>query len=320
MKISNETKIGALTTLAVVLLIIGYNFLQGRDFFTSSNIFYAKYKFVDGLALSNPIKLRGMNVGRVTEMSLDKDKETVIVKFTVRKDIEIPKGTVAKIISADLLGSKAIDLNFSQNAELHENTDTLLSVVQESLTSSVRAEMLPVKQKAENLLSSIDSVMTIVRSVLNPDTRKSLISSVNNIQSTLEKLDQSTGQLNNLIDNNVGRLDRIFQNVESITLNLKNNEKTISTILANASSFSDSLQQSHIKEVINDAAINLAQVKLLLEKIHSGQGTLGMLINDEQLYRNLEKSSKNLDLLIEDIKLHPKRYVEFSILGGGKKK
>ncbi len=319
MKISNETKVGVLASIAIVLLIIGYNFLQGRDFFTSSNIYYAKYKYVDGLALSNPIKLHGMNVGRVTEMKLDKDKETVVVKFNVRKDIEIPFGTIAKIVSADILGSKAIDLNFSTNSNNHKNKDTLQSVVQESLTSSVRAEILPVKQKAENLISSIDSVLLIVKSVLNPDTRKSLISSVNNIQATLENLNESTDQFSTLLENNVKRLDRIFQNIESITGNFKNNEANINKLLTNISSISDSLQQGNVKQVINDAAYNLAQVKLILEKINRGEGNVGLLLKDDNLYKNLEKSSKELDLLMEDIRLHPKRYVQFSIFGGGKK-
>lgn len=320
MKISNETKIGILATIAIVLLIIGYNFLQGRDFFTSANVYYAKYKNVDGLALSNPVKLHGMNIGRVVEMKLDKDKETVIVKFTARKDIEIPLGSKAKIVSADILGSKAIDLEFSNAEKIHANKDTLISQLQESLTSSVRAEILPVKQKAENLLSSIDSVLSIVKSVLNPDTRKSLISSVNNIQATLENLNQSTDQFSNLLDNNVKRLDKIFQNIENITTNLKNNEKAINTIMTNISSISDSLQQSHIKQVMNDAAYSLSQAKMILEKVNRGEGSLGLLLQDESLYRNLEKSSKDLDLLLEDMRLHPKRYLNFSVFGGGGKK
>ncbi len=320
MKISNETKIGILATIALVLLIIGYNFLQGRDFFTSANVYYAKYKNVDGLAMSNPVKLHGMNIGRVVEMKLDKDKETVIVKFTARKDIEIPYGSKAKIVSADILGSKAVELEFTVNTKIHSNKDTLQSQLQESLTSSVRAEILPVKQKAENLLSSIDSVLGIVKSVLNPDTRKSLISSVNNIQATLENLNQSTDQLSNLLDNNVKRLDKIFLNIESITSNLKNNEKAINTMLTNISNISDSLQQSNIKQVVNDAAYSLAQAKYILEKINRGEGSVGLLLQDESLYRNLDKSSRDLDLLLEDMRQHPKRYLNFSVFGGGGKK
>ncbi len=319
MKISNETKIGVLATISVVLLIIGYNYLQGRDFFTTANVYFAKYKFVDGLAVSNPVKLHGMNIGRVTEMKLDKDKETVIVKFTVRKDIEIPIGSVARIVSADILGAKVVDLTFTNNQKVYQDKDTLQSSVQESLTSSVRAEILPVKQKAENLISSIDSVIVIVKSILNQNTRKGIIESVTKIQATFENLNQGTEQLNDLLNANVKRLDRIFQNVESITLNFKNNEKTINSILSNINDVTDSLQQSNVKQIVNDAAYNLAQIRLLLDKINKGEGNVGLLLQDENIYKNLEKSSKDLDLLMEDIRLHPKRYVNFSIFGGRKK-
>ncbi len=318
-KVNNETKIGALATVSIALLIIGYNYLQGKDFFSSNNNFYAKYEQVDGLAMANPIKVKGMNVGRVTEMIYNPNTNYVVVKFSVRTDVKIPIGSIARIVSSDILGSKAIQLEFVNSINYYKNNDTIKSGLQESLSTSVRAEILPVKQKAENLLSSIDSVLTIVKTVLNPKTRASLSSSIQSIQSTLDNLNKSSVQVDNLLKNNTTRLDRIFANIESITLMLKNNEQNLSAIMSNMNSITDSLRKSNLTQTINNASIAMIHSRDILEKINKGDGTMGLLVNDPKLYNELESSSKNLSLLLEDMRKNPNDYVHFSIFGRKKK-
>ena len=234
MKISNELKIGVLATVAIVLFIIGYNFLKGTDVFSSTDTFYARYKEVDGLGLSNFVKIKGLNVGRVTDLVLEEGNQgEIIVEFTVDENFKLPKGTVARIISSDLLGTKAINLELSDTTIYYQNGDTLVSALQESLSKSVQAELLPVKQKAENLLSSIDSVLTIIRSIFNEQTTKDIKQSVSSITSTLNHINKSAENVEGLLVQNTTRIDRIFSNIESITLMLKNNEENISAVLSN---------------------------------------------------------------------------------------
>ncbi len=316
MKISNELKIGVLTAVAILLFIIGYNFLKGTDVFSSTDTYYARYDEVDGLGLSNFIKIKGLNVGRVTNLVLEKGKQGgIIVEFTVDEDFKLPKGTVARIVSSDLLGTKAINLELSDTTIFYQNGDTLASAMQESLTKSVTAELLPVKQKAENLLSSIDSVLTIIRTIFNEQTTNDIKKSVTSITSTLNHINKSAANVEDLLVQNTSRIDRIFGNIESITLMLKNNENNISAVLSNLNNITDTLAKSNLKQVISNAQLALENVAFILEKINKGEGSLGLLINDEKLYMNLEKTSLDLDLLMKDMKLNPDNYVHFSIFG-----
>ncbi len=320
MKISNELKIGVLATVAIVLFIIGYNFLKGTDVFSSTDTFYARYKEVDGLGLSNFVKIKGLNVGRVTDLVLEEGNQgEIIVEFTVDENFKLPKGTIARIISSDLLGTKAINLELSDTTIYYQNGDTLVSALQESLSKSVQAELLPVKQKAENLLSSIDSVLTIIRSIFNEQTTKDIKQSVSSITSTLNHINKSAENVEGLLVQNTTRIDRIFSNIESITLMLKNNEENISAVLSNLNNISDTLAKSNLKQTIASAQDALETTAEILDKIKKGEGTIGMLVNDEKLYNNLEQTSLDLDLLLKDLKSHPDSYVHFSIFGNRNK-
>ena len=316
LRISNETKIGLFATVAIVLLILGYNYLLGNDFFTKQNIFYAKYTNAEGLQPSNPVKIRGMRVGRVSDMTFVPEKDIIVVKFTVDRNIDIPVGSVAQIVSEDLLGSKAVVIELTKTGSgNHQDNDTMLSSIQESLSSSVRAEIAPVKEKAEALLSTIDSVVTAIHTVLTPETRQRLVASIKSIQSTLENLDKSSENLDNLLRNNTSRLDRIFANVESISMNLRNNEQHITAMIQNLGAITDSVRRANITQTFNEAKAVLEQSQQIMDKINRGEGSLGLLVNDKKLYNNLESTSKSLDALLMDMRRYPSRYVHFSVFG-----
>lgn len=321
MKISNEVKIGILGVAALALLFFGYNFMKGQDIFNPDNTYYARYDAVDGLAVSNFVKIKGLNVGRVTKFFLERKKNgKVLVQFTVKDDIKIPKGSIARIVSADLLGTKAVDLQLDTTKIFYADGDTLMSDVQESLTQSVQAEILPVKEKAENLLASIDSVLTIIKSVFNEQTTDDIKKSVSSITETLNHINHSAESVEGLLDKNTTRIDRIFANIESISLMLKDNEQNISAVLSNLNNITDTLAKSNLRQAIANAQDVLEHTADILDKINKGQGSAGMLINDDKLYNNLEATTKDLDLLMQDMKANPSRYVHFSIFGGGRSK
>lgn len=312
MKISNEFKVGVLASVCIALLIIGYSVLKGNEVFSTANSYYAVYSSVEGLAVSSPVKIKGVQIGRVSNITLAKN---VIVKFSVKSGVSIPKNSIARIASADILGSREIDIDLASGNDLHKNGDTLQSDIQESLSKSVQAEILPVKQKAENLISSIDSVIVTINEIFNNETRDNIIRSVKNISQTLEHINSSSENIDDMLEKNTTKMQNIFNNIESITLNLKKNEDNITAILSNINQITDSLAKANLVQTINHAKDALAQASSILDKINKGEGTVGMLINDRNLYNNLEQSSKDLDLLFQDLKENPGRYVHLSLFG-----
>ena len=315
MKISNETKIGALAVVTITMLILGYNYMKGNNLFSKDNTYYARYDRLDGLMVASLVKINGLTIGRVMDLELIPDSsKDILATISISGKIKIPKNSIARIVSSDLLGSKAIVFEFTNSTEYYMPGDTLVADIKEDLSTQVSNEILPVKLKAESLLTSMDSILTTIKIIFNENTQDDIKKSVNSIKNTLVNLDHSSGTLDTLLKNNVSRLNRIFDNVEAITTNLKNSEKEITNIVSNFSAVSDSLKMSKITSIVNNANATLASVDSVLTKINDGEGSLGLLINDDKLYYNLNNSSAQLDLLLQDLRLHPEKYVHFSLV------
>jgi phospholipid/cholesterol/gamma-HCH transport system substrate-binding protein len=316
LKISNETKVGVFAVIAIVLLILGYNLLKGNPIFSREDIYYARYKRVDGLVVPNHVRVNGMNVGHVQDLKLVKDTSLdVIVTIAIDPSIKIPKGSVAIIESPDLLGTKIVQLEFTQSTDYYKKGDTLATKVLGGLKESVQAELAPVKLKVEQLMSSLDSVLGIVKEVFNEESKANLQKSIRSIQSTLNNLDQTTAKVNQAVSDNAIRLNHIFSNIESISNNLNENEEKITVLLTNLSAISDSIRRSDITATINNAKQVLMETSEVMQKINEGKGSLGLLVNDDQLYNNLDASAKSLDALLADLKANPGRYVRLSLFG-----
>ncbi len=317
MVIKKEVKAGILVVVAIALLVFGFNFLKGRNLFDTQRTFHAVYDHVDGLAASNPVVLNGLNVGLVKTMKLVPGPEgLILVSFTINiGHLDIPKNSVAKIVSQDLLGSKAIDLQLGTSTQMAMSGDTIISDVQATLTEEVNRQVAPLRAKAESLLSSVDSVMVIVQQVLSREAIQSLERSIYSISRTFQSLEKTAYRIDTVVGEERTKINRIMTNLESITTNFKNNNESLSAIIANFHSISDSLAKADIVTTINNAGRTLEQTNEIMDKINRGEGTLGLLLNDEALYKNLEKSSLNMDRLIQDIRLNPQRYLHFSIIG-----
>ncbi|PIY07450.1 MAG: MCE family protein [Bacteroidetes bacterium CG_4_10_14_3_um_filter_31_20] len=318
-KILNEVKVGVLVFIAICLAILGYHFLQGKNYFESRNMYYVVYDKVDGLVESSPVLINGLKVGLVTEISFTHDTlNRIFVKMLVDNEYQIPDSSIAEIYSVDLMGSKAIRLNLTKLNKFYKSGDTLYSKIEQDLKSQVSAQMLPLKVKAEELILSIDSVMSVVQNIFNENTRENLSKTFASIKETIKNLESASISLDTLMRNEKYVLARIFSNIESITNNLKNNNEQINQILNNFSMISDSLQKSNIKNTIQNANTVLLQANSILGKINRGEGSFGLLINNDTLYRNLENASKNLDKLMQDLRENPKRYVRFSLFDFGR--
>jgi len=309
LKISNEVKVGFLVTVALVLLVLGYNLMRGKNIFSRERIYYVRYDNAGGIAPAGHVRYKGMNVGHVFDIELAKDGTgKIVVSIAVMPDIRIPKGSVATIISPDFISAKAVQIEFSKSNEYLESGDTLAP-------GYVANGLQEVQSQAEALIASMDSAISSISSIFNSETKQNLQNSVKSIESTLRTLDKSTSKVDIMLSENVGRLQNIFQNIESITSNLSQNQDKINTILENLSAVSDSVRRSNIAATIRQANDALLQASEVMNKINSGQGSLGLLVNDDKLYKNLEASSKSLDALAVDLKANPGRYVSFSVFG-----
>jgi phospholipid/cholesterol/gamma-HCH transport system substrate-binding protein len=319
MKVKAEVKLGLVALLAIALLVWGVNFLKGKNILKDQVHFYAVYDDVDGMDVSSPVRINGFTVGKVTEVGFHTDLSgRIVVKFELDKEFAIPRNTVARIYNADLMGTKALQLSLGKSAIIAASGDTLSSDVEDDLKDEVNKQVLPLKNKAEDLISSIDSVMTVITTVLDKDARASLTNSLLSLNRTFSTMELAMVKLDSMIYKNDHRVGTILSNVESITTNLHNNNVAISKVIQNVESLTDSLAKSEVKSTMKNLNSSLAQFDAVLEKVNKGEGSLGLLINDKKLYNNLADASNQLDQLIEDMKKNPRRYVSFSLLGGRK--
>lgn len=315
MKIRREAKLALTALAAVFILIWGINFLKGSSLFESKSTFYGVYDSVEGLKVSSGVIYRGYQVGQVISIQFTGERfDQVLVKFSVDKGLELPSNTLAMIQSADLMGSKVVALVPGDSHVTAVSGDTLRSQVERGLMEQVSQQMLPLKQKAERLLGSLDSVMLIVQGLFNEETKKNLSNSFGSIDRTLRNLEGASGNLDTLIQGESARISSILQDVNSITGNLRNNNEEISTILGNVSAISDSLRQASLHQTLMSLDYILATTDSIMNKINRGEGTIGALLNDNDLYYNLNQVSENLNRLLVEFRYNPKRFINLSLI------
>jgi phospholipid/cholesterol/gamma-HCH transport system substrate-binding protein len=314
MKISNETKIGALTTIAITILILGYSFLRGNDVFSGSNKFYAVYASVDGLTVSKPVLVNGFQIGHISKMQLGVDGRTT-VEFKIKNEYDVPVNTLAKLVSTDLLGSKAVVFLLGDSKQLAENKDTLRADIQGSLAESLQ----PIQTKAENLMNRLDSSLASINKILNPNFQRNVDRSFNSIANSLQTLEGTTRKIDDLVASQTGHINGILTNAEGVSANLKTTTAGLNNVTANFQRFSGDLANGNIKQTLDNANKAVADLQATMANINSSKGSMGLLLNDDKLYKNLQAASDNLNLLFLDLKENPKRYVHFSVFGGGKK-
>lgn len=310
MKIRKETKIGIAVVITIAFFIWGYNFLKGKNILSSSNHYYSVYEHIDGLEEASPVHLSGYKIGVVESIKFhEKDRSKIVVRFSAKKDVKLPHNSNAVIYPETLIAGKAIKIIFSDSQNFYQSGDTIPGILEKDLMSSLSEELLPIKNKIENLVVSMDSVLTIF-----DNTRR------DNLKKSLDNIHQISDELEDLVESEKVRLSNILANVESISGNLKNNNEQITTILENFSNISDSLNQANIKSTLLNANKTLAEFSQISAKINQGEGTIGMLLNNDSLYVNLNNLAADLDSLVIDLNENPKRYVHFSLFGKKDKK
>lgn len=316
MKLTKEVKVGIVAAIAIGFFIYGFNFLKGKDLFSHQRKFYAVYNNIDGLVEANPLMVNGYKVGLVGDIELVEDTSNLIlITLLLDKDLKIPRNTIARVVSSDFLGSKAVELILGDAKQYAEDGDTLKSDQEDNLKQSVNKAIAPLQKKAEGLIASLDSVMVVVQQVFNQNARQNLAKSFESIKLTLTSLETTSYRLDTLVLSEKMKISSILTKINVLATTLAGNSDKLSNVINNFSSISDSLAKSNLTSAINNADAALTQASGIMTKINKGEGTMGMLINNDSLYRKLDKSAADLDKLLLDLRINPERYIHISVFG-----
>jgi phospholipid/cholesterol/gamma-HCH transport system substrate-binding protein len=316
LKISREIKLGFIGAVTLLLFIWGINYLKGKDIFTRQITFYATYDHVTGLIESNPVSISGVKIGQVDRIYFHPDGTgRVIVECVVDRQMTIPSNSIARLVGADLLGSREIVIELGDSPLPLQSGDTLQTYTQATIAEEVSRQMLPFKQQAENLLAQVDTVLAVIQYTFSPRTRDNIVQSIESISRTLVNLEHTTKAVDTAVEAQISRLSAILTNAEAITINLKDNNEAITNIFQNLSTISDTLAAAEIEKTIRKANETLEEFSVVMEKINRGEGSLGLLVNDQDLYNNLESSSSELEKLLRDVRENPRKYFNISVFG-----
>ena len=312
MKISNETKVGILTISALTILILGFNFLKGKSLFSKSKKIYAVFNNMGSLEKSNEVKINGLPIGAVYEKKeLDKNVSAIIITINLTRDINIPDNSVA-YIGSSLVGASFIVIEKGDSKTYLKLGDTLKTREESGIMSQVSAQINPTLTKVRSVLDTLIQTLTGVNGLLNSDAK-------NNLQQTLSNLNRASSSLTGLLDNQTGALAKTLNNASSITESLKANTEDISKTIGNAKKTSEKLAALELQPTIDSLNIMISQLKAAAAKLSttlSGKdGTLGALINDKALYNKLNDAILSFEILADDLRTNPKRYVNISVFG-----
>lgn len=313
MKISKEFKVGFVFVAAIAIFVWGINLLKGTDILSSKRFLYAVYDRVDGLEKDNKVLINGLNIGKVSRLDFIPGTSSILVELYIQNDVDIPENSVALIKGTDLLGTKAIEIIFGDSPTYVTNYDTIPAQLEQSLMSQVNEQVEPLKRKALALISSVDSTLSDIQSVFDENTRNNLSNTIEKIKNTLSNAEDATSKIDNILTEGQPRIKTIMANLESISTNLKDNNENVTVILENFAALSDSLNNAGIPETMREARDAVAKLNEITQKVNSGEGTLGQLMNNDSLYIELENSTSALRKLLEDIQANPKKYVKFSL-------
>ncbi|WP_053093719.1 MlaD family protein [Rufibacter radiotolerans] len=306
MKFSKELKVALLGIVALVALYVGFMFLKGTNILSSNKTYYVVYDSVEGLAVSNPVLVNGYRVGLVKEMKLDQKKgNKILVTLDIEQDIAVGDSTIAMLVSSDLLGSKAIDLYIGRNKHVYKGGEYLIPYVKQSITDMLSARAMPV-------LGTVDSTLQRLNMFLDKDAKRS-------IQSILLNAEATSATLKAITLANQGNINEITSNLARLTSALRGTESKFNQLANNLNTITDTLDVESMNRAIRGLDSTITQAQLAMQRINQNNGSLGKLMNDDSLYSNLNASSASLNELLIDLKANPKRYVHFSLIGGGTK-
>ena len=308
MKINNETKVGVLSITALVLLIVGFNFLKGKDIFNRSKKLYMVFYDLGALSKSNEVKINGYVIGKVYELNAkDENVNGIVATINLTEDVNIPNNSTA-FISSPLIGSSYIDIEKGDSRVFLKPGDTLQTRIDVGILDDVKSQLTPTLTSVRAGIDSVKLLLSNVNKIFTDQARA-------NLQQTLANLSMATNSLNRIMDSENGPLAKSLNNVNAITENLKSNNDSINVTISNAKRATAKLADLEIQPVIDTLSKTISHLKAVVAKIDSKDGSLGALINDRALYNKLYDAILSAEILMDDLRSNPKRYVNLSVFG-----
>ncbi len=298
MAISKETKVGILAALAITILVVGYNFMRGQDLFTSSNEYYGTYSEIEGLFKSNPVLINGYKVGSVSSVSMDNSTLELTVGITVPSEIKIPKNSTMKIVNNDMIGSKAVEIIFGDSKEFAQDGDQFKAEQDQGLAQAVSAVLEPLTKSVSSVLGNIDTA------IAGADLQTTL----KDASLALRSFKETADKLNNLLNGKDAQIIAILDNVEKTTKGLEGLSPKIDGILNEIDATSKELSAVEFGLLATQVKSLATELEKTTTAVNSKNGTLGMLVNDKELYTKLDATVLKLKTLLEDIEKYPRRY------------
>lgn len=302
MKITREIKTAILVIASILLFIWGYSFLKGKDLFANYKTLYVEYDNVEDLASSAPVTLNGLGIGKVSKITINETTGKLLVELQLKTDFPISKTSKASLYSPSLIGGKQIKIipNLTDK-DLAVDGQTLESTVELGLTESLGGKIEPIQQKLDLMLANINTLVSGLNNVLDKKGQEDLKKSLSELSQTMEQFHRASGSLNSILDTNKGQINGVVSNFNKMS--------------SNFNKISDSLNKADLGKTVRNLNQTLAKVDGIMSNLNSGKGTAGKLLNDDALYNNLAKTSKELELLLQDVRLYPTRYVNVSLFG-----
>ncbi len=315
MKISNETKVGALTAIAITLLILGFNFLKGKTLFKTGNFIIAKYTDTKGIMVSNPVYINGFQVGSVSDIeNANKNLSEIDVTIKLKDNYNIASNSVASI-KDNPLGSPSIVITQGNSNTFLKTGDTILTAANPGLLGDAMNKLAPVTDQIKTTVHTLDSVLKNINTIFDPNTKNNMQQVIANINKTTASLAVSAASIQTMMNEQTGAITQSMNNAAAFTKNLADNNEKVNRMLSNVEKTTDNFSKADIAGSVDRLKITINNLNSILDKVGSQDGTLGKLMNDKTLYNNLVNTVRSANILMDDLRLHPKRYVNISVFG-----
>lgn len=311
-KISKEIKLALLGILSILVFIFGYKYLKGTGIFSSSKTIYAEYDNVQGLTPASYVQLKGFTVGTVNAIELSKEHSgKVKLTLFINKDLNVPIDSKATIVSLDLLGTKAVNIELGASTTMLKDNEMIVGNIELGTIESLGASAAPVMDNAKKTLASLETTVQNINNILDLNTQNNLKSSIANLNNTMKDFSQFANELNTQRTKISGLLD----NLNAFSVNLNKNNNTINNVLKNAETTTSNMSKVNLETTVNELKATLGDLQTTLKKVNNGNGSLALLMNDDKLYKNLKNTLETTNNLMYDINAHPSKYININIIG-----
>ena len=311
MKFTKEIKAGLIAILAIVGFVILFQFMKGKSLFTTDNIFYAKFDNVEGLAASNPVSINGLKVGQVDQIipiTEPDGKIHFVVKVTIDDNFEFSKKSTLEIFEPGLMSGKEMRVNLAYGSPMAKDGDTLKGAFTLSMMNNISSQVGPVKDQLQVVLKRVDSLMVNANAMTDAQNQQAIRALLSSLNRTVTSFESTSQQTNALLANNDPRIQKMLDNANLATVSAR-------TTIDKYGRVADEVDVQKLNNTIDKLSLTADKLNGIISGIQNGEGSLGKLAKDEQLYQNLNESSANLNNLILDMKANPKRYLNFSVFG-----